>query len=154
MNNDFWAEFLIPYSLSNIFAIGLAAFSWRRPNKARFGYAFLFVTASVLNSRMAVVNPQDYLNYSQWAWWPYNEFINGPFADIVTPMVLFIAICQLAIGVGFLFRGKILKLACIGAATFLAAIIPLGLGSAFPFSIFAITGLAFIYPKSAMTLLA
>ena len=52
-------------------------------------------------------------------------------------MVGFIATCQALIAVSMLLKGWMLKTGVIGAIIFLLGIAPLGVGSAFPFSITA-----------------
>ena len=149
MDGNFWSTWAVPYFVSNAVALALAVLAWKRPNAARYGYAVMFFVAAVVNSFTAINNPMDYLNYSPLAWGPYSEFIRGAFAGIVGVFVLIIAFGQLLLALGFLARGTILKIACVGSIIFFLAITPLGLGAAFPFPLFAILGALSIFIRSS-----
>lgn len=149
MDLNYWQTWGAPYMISNAVALLLLFLSWKRIPWARYLYALMFLAASWVNTRMALNNPMDYTNYAQWAWGPYREFIQDPFLMWIQPMVLAIAFGQFLIGLGFLSSKRWLKLACVGAIIFFVAIIPLGLGSAFPFSIFAGLGCFLLYQAAS-----
>jgi hypothetical protein len=65
----------------------------------------------------------------------YRDFIDGWFKEQIRLLVPMIATGQLMIGTGMLAGRKWLVLGCMGIIVFLMAIAPLGVGSAFPFSI-------------------
>jgi hypothetical protein len=92
-------------------------------------------------------NPADYLSYADMAIPVYKSFINGWFKDHITVMVTLISIGQGAISLGMLLKGWWVRLACIGAIIFLMGIAPLGVGSAFPFSLTASFAAYFILKK-------
>lgn len=128
---------LIPAIISNIAALILLWLSWKKKNIARLLFALLFLWAAVTNWITANYHPTDYLNYTQYAIPVYKKVITDVFSKHITGYVSFIAVCQFMIGLGFLARDIIVKIACIGAIVFFIAIAPLGWGSAFPFSITA-----------------
>lgn len=149
MDGNFWAEWAVPYFVSNAVALALAVLAWKRPFAARYGYALMFLMAALVNSITAMRNPMDYLNYASFAWGPYSEFIKGAFVGIVEVLVLAIALGQFLLALGFLARGRILRLACLGSIVFFLAITPLGMGAAFPFPLFAILGAMSIFIRSS-----
>jgi membrane protein implicated in regulation of membrane protease activity len=65
----------------------------------------------------------------------YRDFIDGWFKKHIRLLVPMIATGQLMIGAGMLAGRKWLVIGCMGIIVFLMAIAPLGVGSAFPFSI-------------------
>jgi hypothetical protein len=82
---------------------------------------------------MALNNPQDYLKYADLTVLKiYKEFIMGWFAGHIQISVGFIAAGQALIAISLLMKGWIYKLRLIGGIIFLVAIIPFGIGSAFP----------------------
>lgn len=146
MDENFWQIWAGPYTGSNIFALGLLLMSYKKPQAARYFYAFLFLAAAIANAKVALTNPSDYSNYAVYAWPIYREFIQGPFTEIIRPMVLSIALGQIILGFGFLIRA-LYPLACLGAILFFMAITPLGLGAAFPFTLLASLGCFFIFKQ-------
>jgi hypothetical protein len=135
----------IAYIGSNLVALLLLFLSWKKKNLARTLFAILFVWASWINWKTAHNNPGDYLNYTQYAIGFYKGIIQDWFSKHITAYVSIIAVAQLLIGLGFLSKGVIVKISCIGAIIFLLAIAPLGFGSAFPFSLIASAALIILY---------
>lgn len=133
-------EYLIPYIISNIAAILILLVSWKLPRVGRLLFVLLFGWAAWMNSTTAIHTPEKYLEYAEMSIPLYSKLINGWFSEHITPIILMIATGQLLISIGMLLKGVLVKLACVGAIVFLLAIAPLGVGSAFPFSLF--TGLA------------
>lgn len=129
-------EFLAPYLVSNLIALVMLGLAWRRPRVARWLMVAVFAWAAGTNARFALVSPEVYLEYATLT--PsalYRTFIEGWFAAHVAPMVLAIAAGQALIAV-FLAGPRAARWAgVLGAVVFLAAIAPLGVGSAFPFSL-------------------
>jgi hypothetical protein len=131
------AEFLTPYLAAN--AIGLLALGvavWR-PRIAWWFGVFVFVWAACTNAYVALTQPAAYVEYA--ALTPshaYRSFIEGWFSRHVAALVLPIAAGQLLIAILMASRDRFARgLGVAGAMVFLAAIIPLGVGSGFPFSI-------------------
>ncbi len=130
--------YLVLYIVSNAVALLLLWTAWKQPRIARSMFFFLFAWASWTNWTTALRNPQFYIEYADLSFWDvYKQFIRGWFSRHVTEAVGFIATCQGLVAVSMLLKGWILKTGCIGAIIFLLAIGPLGVGSAFPFSITA-----------------
>ena len=112
------------------------------PNVGRFLFVLLFLWAGYINSSTAISNPEEYLNYGNFAWLEfYKDFIYGFFGEHITVIVLLIAFCQLLIGILLLTKGAAVKWACWGGIVFLLAIAPLGVGSGFPTSLIMAAGL-------------
>jgi hypothetical protein len=127
------AEFLIPYLVSNAvsLALVLAAPKWPRPVRVLF--VLIFLGAGSFNAYMAMSQPEGYLVYGRWALLPaYRDFISGVFSRYTQPIVLAIALGQLAVGVLLTRKGRSFWLGVAGGMVFLLAIAPLGIGSAFP----------------------
>lgn len=62
-------------------------------------------------------------------------------------MVTIIAIGQGLIGIGLLLKNQIVRIACYGAIVFFIAIIPLGIGAAFPATLITALAVYFILKK-------
>ena len=112
----------------------LAAVKW--PRIARALVRALVVGGSAWNLFASLTMPQFYVEtYGPLATPPYAAFIYGPFAANPALFVVPIAIGELTIGFLTSGTGKALQLGMVGAMVFLLAIAPMGVGSAFPFSI-------------------
>ena len=143
-------EWFWPYVCSNLVAVTLVFVAWGRPRIAKLLFALMFLGASYANASLALRRPEDYLNYDKFVLLDaYHDFITGFFAEHLRAIVLTIASGQFLIGVLLCFKGNAAKLGVVGAAIFLAAIIPLGVGSAFPFSIFCLMALLLVYLHEA-----
>ncbi len=141
-------EYLLPYTISQVMAIVILLASWKLPRLGRLFFALLFGWAAWMNSTTALKNPEAYLEYAEMSTPLYSKFITGWFSHHITEIILVVAAGQLMISIGMLLKDWWVKLACIGAFTFLLAIAPLGVGSAFPFSVFTCIAAALIYQKS------
>ncbi len=141
-------EYIYPYLFSNLFAMVTLLLAVQSPRIARWILAAVFGMAAVANTRMAAVSPLDYLEYADLALLPiYQDFIRGPFSEHVQEIVFAIAICQAVISLAFAIDDRLLPIGVIGAVIFLAAIAPLGVGSAFPFSIFFAAAAVVVWRK-------
>jgi hypothetical protein len=134
--------FLIAYSISNAFAIIFLISSLKWPRLSRVLYFALFAWASWANWNIALNNPQDYLSYADFTFLPiYKSFIHGWFNDHIQLSVGFIATSQGLIAVLMWMKGWWYRLGIIGGVTFLIAVIPLGIGAAFPCTLLLAIGL-------------
>jgi len=139
-------KYLIPWSISNAFAIVLLIIALKKTKLARLLFAVLFSWACWTNYTMAQNDPEGYLAYTTLTPFSlYADFINGWFKEHVTAMVSYISIGQGLIAVGMILKGWLVKLACIGSIIFFMAITPLGIGSGFPFPIIASIAIYFIW---------
>ena len=127
--------YLIPYLISQVVALLLLLVAWKNTRVARFLFFLLFAWASVTNLTISTNNPKVYLEYADTALPFYRDFIYGWFSRHIQLMVPLIAFGQMVIAVSMLLKGWWVKAACIGAIIFLFAIIPLMVGSGFPFSL-------------------
>jgi len=103
----------------------------------RWAAVLIFALAAWTNTRTALTNPLDYQAYVDLAILDlYRDFIVGWFRGHTRWLVLPIAAGQLTIALLLLINSRLSRwVAVCGALVFLLAIAPLGIGSAFPFSL-------------------
>ncbi len=89
----------------------------------------------MFNWYTALTTPQAYLMYAETAIPLYQDLLNGWVGRNLEVIIPAIATCQLLIGAGMFAGGRWLAWGCLGIVLFLAGIAPLGVGSAFPFSV-------------------
>jgi hypothetical protein len=136
--------YVLALVISNIIALVIYYFARKRPRIARLLFFLLFSWAAYTNWNMAMNSPQEYVSFADLAFIGiYKNFINGWFAQHGALLIAAIAIGQLLIALAMLWKGWVFKLGTIGGIIFLVAIIPLGVGSGFPFPI--ITAMAFYH---------
>jgi len=125
--------YLILYMISNIIAVLMLWSAWKHHRSLRLMFFLLFSWASWANWSAAIQTPQFYLDYADLAFFDsYSNLIHGWFSQHNTMVVGFIATCQVLIAVSMLLKGRLLKIGALGGIIFLLAIVPLGVGSAFP----------------------
>lgn len=123
----------------NIVAVLLVLVAAKWPKVARWLFSVLFLGAGVWNLFASLTMPAFYVaTYGPVATPPYAAFIAGPFAANPALFVVPIAVGQLAIGILATGTGRSVRLAMLGSMAFLLAIAPMGVGAAFPFSLFGI----------------
>jgi len=137
------AQYQTAYLISNAVALALLGLSFRKANWVRWLSVAIFGWAAYTNSRIALHSPLDYQTFADLTTFePYREFIHGWFREHTADLLLPIAAGQLAIALMLIVNRSVTrKLAVFGAVVFLLAIAPLGVGSAFPFSITYSVGL-------------
>lgn len=124
------------YIFSNAMALLLVVLAAKRPQIARAALSLIFIGAACCNAIAAIYYPEQYMVYADLtASRLYETFIRGAFSRHITFYILSIALLQLVIGTLIGWKGIWMKLALGGAFAFLAAIAPLGAGSAFPCSV-------------------
>jgi hypothetical protein len=138
-------QVIATYIISNTAALFFLAIAVYSNRLARILFSVLFIGAGFLNWTVVRSSPSSYLNYSKYAVGFYRDIIVGPFQNHIVPIVTFIAICQVVIGLGLLYKECLLKISCIAGSVFLVAISPLGIGSAFPSGLIWAIGLFVIY---------
>lgn len=142
------SEYLVPLIVSNAVAVALLIISFFKPKVARWLFVGIFIAAGLFNAYTAITQPEAYLMYGELALLRfYRDFIYGVFSQYTIFFILAIALGQLTVGVLLSRPDPLLRLGVIGACIFLAAIAPLGVGSAFPFSLIAIGALIVMYRK-------
>lgn len=127
--------FLLPYIISQCVALFILLLAWKKTHWGRMVFAMLFMYAGIYNMYIGFEKPDDYLGFADYALPFYRDFINGWFKHNNHIAIPIIATGQLMVATGMLLRGWWVKWACIGAIVFLISIIPLMVGSAFPFPI-------------------
>lgn len=130
-------QYLVPWTVSNGVALALLALAFRRPGWVRWASIAIFLWAAFHNARIALVEPLEYQGFADLAVLSlYRDFIRGWFRQHTALLLLPIAAGQLLIALGLLVDRRVTRrLAVAGAVGFLLAIAPLGVGSAFPFSL-------------------
>jgi len=128
-------NYLIPYLIAQLVGVAILILAIKRPGWARWFFAVLFFAAGVFNWYTSVTNPLSYLGFADHAVPLYRTFILGWFSRHVQLVIPLVATGQLLIATGLVAGGCWLAAACLGIILFLMAIAPLGIGSAFPFSI-------------------
>lgn len=137
--------YMMAYLVSNLAAIVLLLTAWKTPRIARLLFFLLFAWAAWINWVTAHKDPNIYLEYAELSFLKlYRDFILGWFSRHITAMVSVIAVAQMLIAITMLLKGKLLKYGSIAAILFLISIAPLGVGSAFPFSLIASSALLII----------
>ncbi len=146
MNNT---DILLPLIISNIAGMIILFCCWKYPRTGRLLMFLLFMWAGITNWYTATNSPQVYLDYAKYTVLPlYRDFIGGWFSRQILFMVGLIATAQLLIGISMFFKGIFFKVGAIGGMVFFAAILPLGVGSGFPFPILGIVAFYLLYKKS------
>lgn len=129
-------QYLIPYLISNAVALTLLFLAFVRPQGARWGIAVIFGYAAMYNAYIGLLRSEEYQGFAELAVLDfYRDFIRGFFRDHATPILLFIAVGQGVISLTLALGGRFLWIGVFGTCLFLTAIIPLWIGSAFPFSV-------------------
>ncbi|QMW01028.1 hypothetical protein [Spirosoma foliorum] len=126
----------IAYVVTNIFSVVQLIGSYRWPTTTRVLFFVLFGLAAFVNSRNALETPWVYQSFADYAIPLYRRFILGLFDTFTTPIVLSIGVAQVLIAVSMFLKGDWFRMGCLGGVVFCLAIAPLGLGSAFPASLF------------------
>jgi hypothetical protein len=125
--------YLMAYIISNALALIMLVTAWKWPRIGRLMFLLLFAWASWFNWQTVSHTPREYLNYADLAISEgYRQFIRGWFSSHIREVVGFIATCQGLIALAMLLRGWLFKIGAIAGIVFLLAILPLGMGSAFP----------------------
>lgn len=130
-----FSQYIIPWTISQVAGLLILLAAWKKPVWTRYIFAFLFLAAGIFNWFTSMRTPGAYLMYAETAVPLYRDFISGWFSNHIRVVIPVIATGQLAIGLMMLAGGSWQALGCLGIMVFLLAIAPLGVGSAFPFSI-------------------
>src|SRR5579884_457366 len=127
------------YIGANLFALLLVLAVAKWPRLARLLVSVLFVGAGVWNLSVSLTMPAFYVvTYGPLATPAYQSFIYGAFAARPALFVVPIAVGELAIGILAAGSGTWVRLSMVGMIGFMMGLAPLGVGAAFPFSLFAI----------------
>ncbi len=136
--------------ISNVVALLTLLAAWKKANIARLLYFMLFAWAAGANARIATISPQSYLEYADFAVFPfYKNIILGWFSAHIQAVVYCIATCQAIVALGMLTKGPFFKIGCLGGIIFLIGITPLGIGSGFPSPLIWAFGLYLLLKQGA-----
>jgi hypothetical protein len=138
-------QYIVPWTVSQAVSILLLLLAWKKPVWTRYIFAFIFIAAGIFNWFTALTTPEAYLMYSDTAIGFYRDFIDGWFSRHIGIFVPAVATGQFAIGIMMLAGRRWLAFGCLGIILFLVAIAPLGVGSAFPFSITVSVAACLVY---------
>ena len=129
--------YIVPYLITNsLFILCIAAAIWK-PIYSRIFLLLVFLSASVFNSINTFTDPESYLVFGQLSFHNfYSDFIYGSFARNIKIYIFAISAGQMLIAAGLVLRRHYTWIACLGGITFGFAIAPLGIGSAFPSTVF------------------
>lgn len=142
------ARFATPHLVAIAMGVLLLVVAWRRPLIARALYFGLFSWAACTNLWTATVHPHAYLEYAPLAvLGVYRDFILGFFAEHIQLLVLSVAACQAAVAFGLAFGRPLARIGLVGAACFLVAIAPLGVGSGFPSTLLLAGGAVLLWRR-------
>lgn len=129
--------YIIAYFISNIIALLMVLAAVKAPRLGRLLFFLLFGWAAIFNAYLAATNPAVYQAYAYTAissW--YHDFILGAWFGTNAPQLISaIAAGQAFIAIGVCLKGPVYRLGLWAAVIFLLAIMPLGMGSAFPCTI-------------------
>ncbi len=129
--------YIIAYFISNLIALLMVLAAIKTPRLGRLLFFLLFAWAGVFNAYTVTTNPALYFTYSHTAisnW--YRDFISGAwFGTHIHGFIGTIAALQAVIAIGVCLKGWVYRASLWGAVVFLLAIMPLGMGSAFPCTI-------------------
>lgn len=128
-------QWLLPYVLSQVVSLVLLGLCWKNNAWGRIAISLLFLYAGVYNMYIGLKKPDEYLHFAEYAIPVYQQFIRGWFSRHNGMMIPLIAIGQFLSGIFLLAGGIWPRLGIAGVMLFLLGIAPLGVGSAFPFSI-------------------
>jgi hypothetical protein len=128
-------QYLVPWLISQAFSLIILFLAIRKPVWTRYLFGILFIAAGIFNWYTSIRTPEAYLMYANTAIGLYRHFIEGWFKEHIGIVIPLIATGQIIIGTFLLAGKRFLALGCLGIILFLLAIAPLGVGSAFPFSI-------------------
>lgn len=144
------SSILGPYIVSNLFSIAVVVLAIKWPRLSRILFVAIFVAAGIFNAYMALSEPEAYLSYADMAVLSsYRSFITGFFSDHTQFFVLSIAFGQLLVAVLLSGDKNFLRFGVAGGITFFLAIIPLGLGAAFPASVILAIALLLMWQRSS-----
>ena len=134
-------QYIAPYLISNAVSVGLLVAAIVRPRLALGLFVFVFLAAGLFNTYTVLTEPEVYWDYEGMAVLKvYKEFIAGFFSQHTKAIVLLIALGQLCIA-ALLGNQTLRRLGALGGCIFFVAIVPLGVGSAFPCTLLMAAGL-------------
>jgi hypothetical protein len=129
-------QYFVPYIVSNVIGVAILSVAIWRPHVARWLIGAIFAYAAVYNTWLGLTKPEEYQGFAALAWLEvYRQFITGFFRENASVILLLIAFGQAVIAATLAIGKKALWIGALGTCVFLLAIAPLGVGSAFPFSL-------------------
>jgi hypothetical protein len=141
---DVW----IPYLITHILTLLLIFTCYKWPNIGKAVWGLIFILAGAFNIFTVISSPEKYVSvYGQHAVPLYKKTIFGLFSTYTVLFVVTIAMGQILVGSCLLMKRTPFKLGVFGGVIFLVAISPLGLGAAFPSTLFMALSLVLMYVR-------
>jgi hypothetical protein len=142
-----WSDLWMPYLVTHAITISLIVVCVVRPRIGKAAWGIIFVLAGLFNLVYGILKPEAYLGYGEHAVGLYQKFIYGAFSSHTSLFISLIAVGQILVGILLFTRGRPFLLGISGGILFLAAIAPLGVGSAFPSTLLMALGLIILYSR-------
>lgn len=139
------AEYWLPYTVTHVVTLLLLFVCYKWPKTGKVAWGVIFILAGLFNVYTGMTNPQAYVEYGEGAVKLYQKFIYGPFSSYTTLFISLIAAGQITVGIFLLLKKKFFLWGILGGITFLLAISPLGVGSAFPSTLLMAGSLVLLY---------
>lgn len=137
---------LIPYLVTFSVTFLLIYICYRWPKMGKIAWGLIFILAGIFNIYTGLSEPQVYVEiYGETAVGFYKTIINGIFDSFTSFIVCLIAAAQILAGIFLLQKKRLFVLGIAGGIIFLLAITPLGVGSAFPSTLFMAFSLGLLY---------
>jgi len=135
-----------PYLVTFPLTFLLIFICYRWPKIGKIAWGVIFLLAGIFNIYTGLTEPQVYVDmYGSTAVGFYKTIINGIFASFTSFIVCLIATGQILVGIFLLQKKRIFVWGISGGILFLLAITPLGVGSAFPSTLFMAFSLGLLY---------
>lgn len=140
--------YIIPYFISNgLFLISIYL-AYKKPFYFRILFILLFLGAFFINFITALNNPDIYLEFGELSFLPiYKDIISGFFKEHIRSFISTIAFLQFILAIMMALNNTNVIIACLGGIIFGLAIAPLGVGSAFPSTLFMVISLIILIKK-------
>jgi hypothetical protein len=130
---DVW----VPYLITHILTLLLIFTCYKWPSFGKAVWGLILILAGAFNIFTVISSPEKYVSaYGQHAVLLYKKIIFGLFSTYAVLFVVAIAMGQILVGSCLLMKRTPFKLGVFGGVIFLVAISPLGLGAAFPSTLF------------------
>jgi hypothetical protein len=139
--SDYWFPYAITHAVT--FLMIFICFKW--PKIGKIAWGIIFILAGIFNIFTVIRDPEAYLSYRDHAVDFYKFFIDGVFSSFTIFIVSLIGTGQILVGIFLLRKGKLFLLGILGGIIFLVAIAPLGIGSAFPSTLFMAISLVLLH---------
>jgi hypothetical protein len=145
---DSLKDFMIAYIITNVLSIVLIIICIKWQKTGKYLFAVIFLLAGIFNFYNVSTNSGSYMEFGKLTpVWFYRDFIYGDFKVHEMIYIIIISVLQLFISVCLFTESPLLGAGLKGGIIFFILISPLGLGSAFPASLFLAIAMYILYSK-------